>query len=388
MAISSDAAVEPYPGWGGYGSSKAALDQLSAVLAAEEPDLQVYAVDPGDMRTEMHQVAFPGEDISDRPEPETVVRRCSGSSGASRRAGATVPLTAPRDRRDGDRSRAFELPAGATHRPPERRGLAGRRAAAGGGPAGSSTAASANCRRLLAPGDLVVVNTRAPCRRRWTALRRGAPAPVHVAAAARRRQLGGRGPAPGQRRAAADLAARRRLGCPAASTATCWRRPAPGPTARLWRAHVAGVEDALAYLARHGRPIRYGYVRDDLPAGRLPERLRPAAGQRRDAERGPAVHRTARGRAGDPRRRGRAGRAAHRGLEPGARTSRRSPERFVVPPTTARLVNADREGGGRVVAVGTTVVRALETCAEPGGPWCPAPAGPTWCSAPTGRRGW
>jgi NAD(P)-dependent dehydrogenase (short-subunit alcohol dehydrogenase family) len=71
--VSSDAAVEPYAGWGAYGSSKAALDQLSAVLAAEEPGLAVYAVDPGDMRTEMHQAAFPGEDISDRPEPEAVV---------------------------------------------------------------------------------------------------------------------------------------------------------------------------------------------------------------------------------------------------------------------------------------------------------------------------
>jgi len=71
--ISSDAAVEAYEGWGTYGSSKAALDQLTAVLAAEEPGLAVYSVDPGDMRTEMHQAAFPGEDISDRPEPETVV---------------------------------------------------------------------------------------------------------------------------------------------------------------------------------------------------------------------------------------------------------------------------------------------------------------------------
>ena len=73
LNISSDAAVEPYPGWGGYGSAKAALDQLSAVFGAEEADLRVYAVDPGDMRTEMHQAAFPGADISDRPEPETVV---------------------------------------------------------------------------------------------------------------------------------------------------------------------------------------------------------------------------------------------------------------------------------------------------------------------------
>lgn len=71
--LTSDAAVEPYPGWGGYGSSKAALDQLSAILAAEAPSVAVYAFDPGDMRTEMHQAAFPGEDISDRAEPEAKV---------------------------------------------------------------------------------------------------------------------------------------------------------------------------------------------------------------------------------------------------------------------------------------------------------------------------
>jgi NAD(P)-dependent dehydrogenase (short-subunit alcohol dehydrogenase family) len=70
LNVTSDAAVEPYEGWGGYGSSKAALDQLSAILGTERPDLRVYAVDPGDMRTQMHQEAFPGEDISDRPPPE------------------------------------------------------------------------------------------------------------------------------------------------------------------------------------------------------------------------------------------------------------------------------------------------------------------------------
>jgi NAD(P)-dependent dehydrogenase (short-subunit alcohol dehydrogenase family) len=71
--ITSDAAVEPYEGWGGYGSSKAALEQAGNVLAAEEPIVHVYTFDPGDMRTQMHQEAFPGEDISDRPEPETVI---------------------------------------------------------------------------------------------------------------------------------------------------------------------------------------------------------------------------------------------------------------------------------------------------------------------------
>jgi NAD(P)-dependent dehydrogenase (short-subunit alcohol dehydrogenase family) len=71
--VSSDAGVEPYGGWGGYGSSKAALEQLSAIFAAENPSLHVYWVDPGDMRTQMHQEAFPGEDISDRPLPEVSV---------------------------------------------------------------------------------------------------------------------------------------------------------------------------------------------------------------------------------------------------------------------------------------------------------------------------
>ncbi len=71
--VTSDAAVGGYPGWGGYGSSKAALEAWTAVLAAEMPGLHIYSFDPGDMRTAMHQDAFPGEDISDRPEPSTVM---------------------------------------------------------------------------------------------------------------------------------------------------------------------------------------------------------------------------------------------------------------------------------------------------------------------------
>jgi NAD(P)-dependent dehydrogenase (short-subunit alcohol dehydrogenase family) len=70
LNLTSDAAVEPYEGWGGYGSSKAALEQLTRILAAEHPDLRIVAVDPGDMNTRLHQEAFPGEDISDRPPPE------------------------------------------------------------------------------------------------------------------------------------------------------------------------------------------------------------------------------------------------------------------------------------------------------------------------------
>jgi NAD(P)-dependent dehydrogenase (short-subunit alcohol dehydrogenase family) len=73
LNVTSDAAVEAYEGWGGYGAGKAALEHLGAVLAAEFPALTVWSVDPGDLRTAMHQAAFPGEDISDRPEPSTVV---------------------------------------------------------------------------------------------------------------------------------------------------------------------------------------------------------------------------------------------------------------------------------------------------------------------------
>jgi NAD(P)-dependent dehydrogenase (short-subunit alcohol dehydrogenase family) len=73
LNITADAAVEPYAGWGGYGAAKAAFEQASNVLAAEESVVRVWWVDPGDMRTRMHQEAFPGEDISDRPLPEAVL---------------------------------------------------------------------------------------------------------------------------------------------------------------------------------------------------------------------------------------------------------------------------------------------------------------------------
>jgi NAD(P)-dependent dehydrogenase (short-subunit alcohol dehydrogenase family) len=100
LGISSDAAVEAYAGWGGYGASKAALDQLTAVLAVEEPVLRVYAVDPGDMHTDMHQAAFPGEDIGDRPAPESVVpgllALLDGAFPSGRyRAAELVPAGAP-----------------------------------------------------------------------------------------------------------------------------------------------------------------------------------------------------------------------------------------------------------------------------------------------------
>jgi NAD(P)-dependent dehydrogenase (short-subunit alcohol dehydrogenase family) len=85
--ISSDAAVEHYEGWGGYAATKAALDHLTLTWAAEEPRFTWYAVDPGDMRTPMHQAAYPDEDISDRPEPETVVPGLLALLGSGRPSG-------------------------------------------------------------------------------------------------------------------------------------------------------------------------------------------------------------------------------------------------------------------------------------------------------------
>jgi NAD(P)-dependent dehydrogenase (short-subunit alcohol dehydrogenase family) len=87
LNVTSDAGVEAYEGWGGYGSGKAALEQLGAVLAVEFPALTVWSVDPGDLRTTMHQAAFPGEDISDRPEPVTVVPAFLALIGSDRPSG-------------------------------------------------------------------------------------------------------------------------------------------------------------------------------------------------------------------------------------------------------------------------------------------------------------
>jgi NAD(P)-dependent dehydrogenase (short-subunit alcohol dehydrogenase family) len=101
LNISSDAAVEAYEGWGGYGAAKAALDHASAVLALEEPSLRVWSVDPGDLRTRLQQEAFPGEDISDRPLPETVVPHL---------------LALLRDRPPSGRYRAADLPTGVEQR--------------------------------------------------------------------------------------------------------------------------------------------------------------------------------------------------------------------------------------------------------------------------------
>src|SRR5579862_534577 len=110
--ITSDAAVEAYEGWGGYGASKAALEQMSRVLAAEEPAVRVWWADPGDMRTRMHQDAFPGEDIGDRPGPDEV-------------APALVELVATRPPSGRIALRGLLPPAGSVRHEDERHEMAG-----------------------------------------------------------------------------------------------------------------------------------------------------------------------------------------------------------------------------------------------------------------------
>ncbi len=111
--VTSDAGVEAYPGWGGYGASKAALEQLSNVLAAERPDLRVYWVDPGDMRTQMHQEAYPGEDISDRPPPEEsapgLVALLSGALPSGRYQARALPSRPAPDEASGVRETRVAL---------------------------------------------------------------------------------------------------------------------------------------------------------------------------------------------------------------------------------------------------------------------------------------
>ena len=218
MNISSDAAVEPYEGWGGYGASKAALDQLTAVLGVEEPGLRVYAIDPGDMRTDMHQAAFPGEDIRDRPEPATVVPALLRLLAAP--VERPVPSRRPAGRAvaAGHRRPEVELPdfdlrrALAASAPPRRR----RRP-----PARRSTDRPAappvrRAGRQLTPGDLVVVNTSVHSgrrgRRATIGRARGDRASVH---SARTRAMAGRGAAPAPRRGAVTDAVSRASDQPA-----------------------------------------------------------------------------------------------------------------------------------------------------------------------------
>ena len=264
LNITSDASVEAYPTWGGYGSSKAALDHATRVLAEEEPELRVYAVDPGDLRTEMHQRAFPGEDISDRPEPGAVVPHLL----------ALVTGDLPSGRhRAADLSPAAEVPA-LTHAHPRgigpaggprtrpRRRAAGRRDSVRDRPRDGARPARPPRARRPARGQ----------HQRDAAVgRRPGAARLHLGDPrvdrARRRQLGGRAPPTRQPRAG-----RARPGEVLRLPGGVRLRvlePHPVGQTRLWRARPLPAVDRVGYLREHGRPIRYPYVDGDWPLGAL-----------------------------------------------------------------------------------------------------------------------
>ena len=346
--VTSDAAVEPYEGWGGYGSSKAALEQLTAILAAEHPELRVYAVDPGDMRTQMHQEAFPGEDISDRPLPEASVpgllaliegdaaerplprrrpRRGRGMSAVSSRrdrrleahraargaraAAATTCACWSRRRHDGiARARALRRPAALPRRrrPARRQHLGDAAGRARRARRGRRARSSCTSRRRSPPSRWVVELRPATAR--------AVPRPADPAS---RSTL----PDGGARRAARAL-----------------RRQRPPVASRR-----LDLADAAATLPRrvHGRPIRYGYVRGHWPLDAYQNVFARRAGQRRDAERRPPVH----ARSWSPALVARASCVAPVALHTGVSSLERDeppyPERYRVPSATARLVNAVRE---------------------------------------------
>ena len=277
--ITSDAAVEAYEGWGGYGASKAALEHASRVLAAERPDLRVLVVDPGDMRTEMHQDAFPGEDISDRPEPTASVPGLMTliTGDATERS---LRSTRARARRTEAAMTAMLDDQRARLRPRRRarsaRAARGARAARATTCGCSSAPGAPNRSTPASPTSAAFLARRRPRRRehvghdprrarRPPARRRtGRRAPLGRAAG---RRVAGRGPPPAataaprrcsSTRPGADRAARRRL----RRSARAVRRLATPVAGASSSIHASRVTD---YLSEHGRPIRYRHVPRDWP---------------------------------------------------------------------------------------------------------------------------
>ena len=325
VSISSDAAVNHYETWGLYGAGKAALDHVTLTFGAET-GVAAYAVDPGDMRTQMHQDAFPGEDISDRPLPETVVPVSCACSTPVPSPAATGRVTSDDD--------AERIARHRTSTPrSSRRGR--RRSAAWPGTRCVSWSVRANgiaharFRDLpehLRAGDVLVVNNSATVQRRdrrdparqptWCSTSRPASrAATGWSSCARR---------PDAARAVLDAWPGDvvRVGDVSVTLAEPWPDRA-SPPRRPGRATGCGEPvsrgDLDAALERDGRPIAYGYLDRRYPLDRLPDGLRHAARQRRDGVGGATVHRGTGDAAGRPRHRVRAGHAAHRLLLAGGR---------------------------------------------------------------------
>ena len=390
MSISSDAAVEHYPGWGLYSASKAGLDHITLTFAAENPEITAYAVDPGDMRTQMHQDWFPGEDISDRPLPETVVPHLlallASRPPSGRYRAADFPAlrpSEPKRARWSDMPLLDERPATSftaprstfAPAPAERRGVARDRVRllVADGDRGLTHTRFAHLTEHLRPATWWSSTTPRPSRRSstrsWSVRPTGS---VRWSCTSRPRCT----TAPGWSRY--DARPTPIVRCSTRSPATCsrslpawpgcaWSSPYPEPGSsptgvgnRLWRADVDGD---VTTARRYGRPISYGYLADRYPLsdyqtifGRRPGSAEmPSAGRPFTAEL--VTRLVASGVMVAPV-------TLHTGVSSQEVGEAPQPERFEVSASTAAVVNAARAGGGRVIAVGTTVTRALESAVE------------------------
>ena len=382
MSLTSDAAVEHYQAWGAYGATKAALDHLTLTWAAED-GITAYAVDPGDMRTAMHQDAFPGEDISDRPLPRTVVphllalldpaaalralpgRRHRVVNGGCLRCGSL----------DEHPSTVFEAPELRAAPRPRSAGSPrdGVRLLVARPGRGSPTRGSATCPTSCAPGDLVVVNNSATIAGELDATGDGrGPVVLHVATPL------DDGTWVVELRTAPDAA---RAGARRAAGRVVPDRPGRADPGRALPARRLVADRARQPALAGGRsratwsgtwPARDARSPTATSTGRYPLSDYQSVFSALPGERGDAVGRRVR----SPRRsvtdlvsRGVAVApiTLHTGVSSQEAGEAPQPERFVVPAATARLVNAVRAGGGRVVAVGTTVTRALESAVDDDG---------------------
>ena len=341
LDITSDAGVEAYEGWGGYGSSKAALEQLTAILAAEQPGLRVYWVDPGDMRTQMHQDAFPGEDISDRPPPEESVPGLL----------ALIEGVAPQRPLPGERGRpggtviAEATDCFAAHElrdvvPVERDDVALLVSRTSDG--ALTSACFDELGAFLEAGDLLVVNTSATLpaavHPRGPMGRDGAP-PVH---SRERNGTGSSSCGPPDRFPAQMPRAGTKIDLPAGGSAELLA-PYMG-SRRLAIALLSVGMPVERYLARHGRPIRYRHSPDGLGIEAYQTVFARDPGSAEMPSAAPPVQ----------RRLGRALVAGgvqfapitlHCGVSSLEAGESPYPERYRVPPETARLVNAARQDG-------------------------------------------
>ena len=365
--VSSDAAVEAYEGWGGYGSSKAALAHLTAVLGVENPTLRAYAVDPG---RHAHPDAAGRVPRRGHLRPAVAGGERAGLPGADR--GRPAERRLPGEGHRGGRgmsSLAFELPRRLeAHEPPEASGRSRddvRLLVSDRATGVVLHSRFAELPRFLRAGDLVVVNTSATLAAALPATRTdGAVLELRLSTPAQDRDpehywivelRSGDDPF-----GAVEVG--ERLALPGGAHAEI---VAPYSAARLWLARLELPAPVEAYLAEHGRPIRYRYVPRSWPLSAYQNvyATEPGSAEMASAGRPFTAELVTRLVAGGVLV---APITLHTGVSSQESHERPYPERYRVSEQTARLVNAVRGWGGRVVATGTTVVRALETTARAG----------------------